>query len=841
MARRSKSAVSDYPVDVVENIVDIDVSAEMETSFLEYSYSVIYSRALPDARDGLKPVQRRILYMMQQMGLRPDKGHVKSARVTGEVMGKLHPHGDAAIYDAMVRLAQPFALRLPLVDGHGNFGSLDDGPAAARYTEARMAPAAQALTADLEEDVVDFVPNYDNQFMQPSVLPAAFPNLLVNGTTGIAVGMATNMAPHNLREVIAGTRHLITHPEATLKDIMKFIPGPDLPTGGTIVGLGGIRDAYETGRGTFKTRAKVSIEQVSPRKQGIVVTELPYMVGPEKVIEKIKDGVNSKKLTGISDVVDLTDRTNGLRLVIEIKNGFNPEAVLAALYKHTPLEDSFGINNVALVDGQPQTLGLLDLMRVYIDHRLNVVRRRTEFRLGKRTDRLHLVEGLLVAILDIDEVIQIIRESDETAQAREKLKVVFDLTDTQANHILELRLRQLTKYSRLELEAERDTLQQEIAELQRILGSDAALRELVSDELAEVAERYGTDRRTQLKTKDDMQVAIEAVTAQSKAKKSLGLALEIADDPCWVLLSASGMMGRTPGKPIREALVDPGKRFKHDVFTSIVPTTARGEIGAVTSAGRMVRLSVMDIAVLDENGGTPSMASAVKAAELVQLAKGEKLVALVPLNTVLALATAGGVIKRLNPDYPLNQTEWDIMKLKDGDEIVAAAPCPTDDAVLTFVTRDAKLLTFDAAKVRPQGRTGGGIAGIKLADGDRLIALGVTAPGDAAEVVTVTNGKDGLASAKVTALSESPQKGRATGGVRAHRFLTGESQLALAWVGVGPAKAASSGGVARSLPTEHGARDGSGVMLTQSIGIVGPNYAAVSAALAVSPEGEKLF
>ena len=276
------------------------------------------------------------------------------------------------------------------------------------------------------------------------------------------------------------------------------------------------------------------------------------MVGPEKVIEKIKDGVNSKKLTGISDVVDLTDRTNGLRLVIEIKNGFNPEAVLAALYKHTPLEDSFGINNVALVDGQPQTLGLLDLMRVYIDHRLNVVRRRTEFRLGKRTDRLHLVEGLLVAILDIDEVIQIIRESDETAQAREKLKVVFDLTDTQANHILELRLRQLTKYSRLELEAERDTLQQEIAELQRILGSDAALRELVSEELAEVAERYGTDRRTQLKTKDEMQVAIEAVTAQSKAKKSLGLALEIADDPCWVLLSASGMMGRTPGKPIRE-------------------------------------------------------------------------------------------------------------------------------------------------------------------------------------------------------------------------------------------------------------------------------------------------
>ena len=841
MARRSKSAVEDYPVDIVENIVDIDVSAEMESSFLEYSYSVIYSRALPDARDGLKPVQRRILYMMQQMGLRPDKGHVKSARVTGEVMGKLHPHGDAAIYDAMVRLAQSFAMRLPLVDGHGNFGSLDDGPAAARYTEARMAPAAMALTADLDEDVVDFVPNYDNQFMQPGVLPAAFPNLLVNGTTGIAVGMATNMAPHNLREVIAGTRHLIAHPDATLKEVMKFIPGPDLPSGGTIVGLSGIKDAYESGRGTFKTRAKVSIEQVTPRKQGIVVTELPYMVGPEKVIEKIKDGVNAKKLTGISDVVDLTDRKHGLRLVIEIKNGFNPQAVLASLYKHTPLEDSF-INNVALVNGQPQTLGLLDLLRVYIDHRLSVVRRRTEFRLGKHKDRLHLVDGLLIAIVDIDEVIEIIRSSDETAQAREKLMAVFDLTEVQANYILELRLRQLTKYSRIELEAERDKLRQEIAELERILGSDSALRELVSDELAEVAEKYGNDRRTVLKTKDDMQSAIEAVSnGASKAKKSLGLALEIADEPCWVLLTASGILGRTVGKPMREALVDPGKRIKHDVFTSIVPTTARGEIGAVTSTGRMVRLSVMDLVVFDDSSGTPVLTTGVKATEVVALAKGEKLVGLVPLNEVLALATANGVIKRVNPEYPLNQTEWDVIKLKPKDTVIAATVCSSDDNALTLVTQEAKLLTFDAAKVRPQGRAGGGIAGIKLGAQDAVIALGVTAPGSAAEVVTITNGQDGMASAKVTPLAEYPQKGRATGGVRAHRFLTGESKLALAWVGVGPAKAGTPGGVARSLPTEHGSRDGSGVPLTQAIGAVGPNYAAITEQAKMASDGEKLF
>ncbi|HEV7812669.1 MAG TPA: DNA gyrase subunit A, partial [Leifsonia sp.] len=341
-----------------ERIQDVDVADEMQGSFLEYAYSVIYSRALPDARDGLKPVQRRILYQMTEMGLRPERGHVKSARVTGEVMGKLHPHGDSSIYDAMVRLTQSFIMRVPLIDGHGNFGSLDDGPAAARYTEARLAPAAMAMTADLDEDVVDFIPNYDNQLTQPEVLPAAFPNLLVNGASGIAVGMATNMAPHNLIEVVGAARHLLENPGASLDDLMSFVPGPDLPTGGTIIGLSGVRDAYETGRGSFKTRARVSIESITARKTGLVVTELPYMVGAEKVIEKIKDGVASKKLSGISDVTDLTDRRHGLRLVIGIKTGFNPEAVLEQLYRYTPLEDQFNINAVALVDGGPKTLGL---------------------------------------------------------------------------------------------------------------------------------------------------------------------------------------------------------------------------------------------------------------------------------------------------------------------------------------------------------------------------------------------------------------------------------------------------------------------------------------------------
>ena len=355
MARRSTKTTPED--DFEERILDIDVVDEMQSSYLQYAYSVIYSRALPDARDGLKPVHRRIIYQMNEMGLRPERGYVKCARVVGEVMGKLHPHGDASIYDALVRMAQDFSMRMPLVDGHGNFGSLgnDDPPAAMRYTESRMAPASLLMTESIEEDTVDFAPNYDGQEREPIALPSAFPNLLVNGASGIAVGMATNMPPHNLGEVIAAARHLIRHPNADLDALMRFVPGPDLPTGGRIVGLDGIRDAYESGRGTFKIRSTTTIENVTARRKGIVVTELPFTVGPEKVISKIKDLVGAKRLQGIADVKDLTDRTHGLRLVIEVKNGFNPEAVLEQLYKLTPMEESFGINNVALVDGQPLT------------------------------------------------------------------------------------------------------------------------------------------------------------------------------------------------------------------------------------------------------------------------------------------------------------------------------------------------------------------------------------------------------------------------------------------------------------------------------------------------------
>ncbi|WP_082057001.1 DNA gyrase/topoisomerase IV subunit A [Psychromicrobium lacuslunae] len=814
----------------VENIIDIDVSREMEGSFLEYAYSVIYSRALPDARDGLKPVQRRILYMMSEMGLRPDRGHVKSARVVGEVMGKLHPHGDAAIYDAMVRMAQDFSLRLPLIDGHGNFGSLDDGPAAPRYTEARLAAAALTLTDHLDEDVVDFVPNYDNQLTQPEVLPAAFPNLLVNGATGIAVGMATNMAPHNLGEVIAAAQHLIAEPEATLDDLMRFVPGPDLPTGGRIVGLSGIREAYETGRGSFKTRAKVEVEQLTARRTGLVVTELPYTVGPEKVIEKIKDAVNNKKLQGISDIVDLTDRNHGLRLVIELKNGFNPQAVLQQLYKFSPMEDSFGINNVTLVDGQPQTLGLLELLRVYVAHRIDVVRRRTAFRLGKKKDRLHLVEGLLIAIVDIDEVIQIIRSSDDAAAARERLIAIYDLSDIQARYILDLQLRQLTKFSRLELEKEQEELHQAIAELERILGSEQVLRELVSSELGEIAAKYATPRRTVLLESEAISAstanAMKAMTTPSG--KAAPLALEVADDPCWVLLSSSGQIARTTG---REPLQDNGTRNKHDVFRAVIATTARGEVGAVTSAGRMLRLQVVDMPALAPAAGLPNLAGGVPAKEFITLLKGETLVTFVPIDQIIALGTAQGVVKRVTPEYPLNREDWEIISLKDRDRVIGAAPAKDDDD-LVFLTATAQLLRFAGNAVRPQGRTAAGMAGIKLGAGDSVISFTVVPAGDpSAVVVTVASASGALpgtssGSAKVSDFTEYPVKGRATGGVRAHRFLKGEDVLLLGWAGHGPAKAASAAGVARSLPVEHGRRDGSGIPLTQSIDAIGPSLSS---------------
>lgn len=799
-----------------EAITDIDVSQEMRTSFLEYSYSVIYARALPDARDGLKPVQRRILFQMDQMGLRPDKGHVKSSRVVGDVMGRLHPHGDTAIYDAMVRLAQPFTMRLPMVDGHGNFGSLDDGPAAPRYTEVRMAPAALAMTSSLNENVVDMVQNYDNTYLQPEVLPAAIPNLLVNGSSGIAVGMATNMAPHNLVEVVAGARHLLDNPDASLEDLMRYIPGPDLPEGGKIVGLDGIKQAYETGRGIFRTRATAHIENVTARKKGIIFTELPYLTGPEKVIEKIKDGVQSRKLQGISGVQNLTDRHHGTRLVVEVKSSFNPEAVLASLYQHTPLEESFGINNVALVEGQPRTLGLKELLRVFLDHRISVTERRSRFRLEKAQDRLHLVEGLLIAILDIDEVIAVIRSSDDSTIARDRLMVVFDLSQTQAEYILELRLRRLTKFSQIELESEKNDLLQTIADLEEILGSPERLYQLISQELAEVARMYGTPRRTVLLESD-------GATAKSSAKK---LELKVQDDPCWVMLSGTGLVARvvTETEPSNS-----GPRASHDAIISRVRATNLSDVGVVTSTGNIHRLKVVDVPAIPQTESAPGLGAGSPLAEILLLGKEEKPLALVSLTDdapSIALATSQGRIKRVKAAIPA-KTPAEIIKLSNGDAVVGAAPA-TDSDVLVLISDNAQLLRFEADAVRPQGRSGQGVAGIRLTAGAKVITLGVVPSDDlsAHGVVTIAGASSALpgtvpGSAKVTPLDRYPAKGRGTGGVRSHRFIRDEDSLQLAWVGELPPRAIGSGGQPVDLPDVDERRDGSGVPLPSVVAAIG--------------------
>ncbi|MFJ8942309.1 DNA topoisomerase (ATP-hydrolyzing) subunit A [Streptomyces sp. NPDC102395] len=814
MARRStKTPPPDDSYE--EKILDIDVVDEMQGSFLEYAYSVIYSRALPDARDGLKPVHRRIVYQMNEMGLRPDRGYVKCARVVGEVMGKLHPHGDASIYDALVRMAQPFSMRVPLVDGHGNFGSLgnDDPPAAMRYTECRQAAATSLMTESIDEDTVDFAPNYDGQEQEPVALPAAFPNLLVNGASGIAVGMATNMPPHNLAEVIAAARHLIRHPNADLDALMRHVPGPDLPTGGRIVGLSGIRDAYETGRGSFKIRATVSVETVTARRKGLVVTELPFAVGPEKVIAKIKDLVGSKKIQGIADVKDLTDREHGLRLVIEIKNGFVPEAVLEQLYKLTPMEESFGINNVALVDGQPLTLGLKELLEVYLDHRFEVVRRRSEFRRTKRRDRLHLVEGLLTALVDIDEVIRLIRSSENSAEAKQRLIERFSLSEVQTQYILDTPLRRLTKYDRIELEAEKEKLNEEIAELTRILESDAELRKLVSAELAAVTKKFGTERRT--------------VLLESSGTPASVVPLQVADDPCRVLLSSTGLLARTAnGEPFAED--GDVRRTKHDVIVSAVPATARGEIGAVTSAGRLLRINVVDLPQLPDTASAPNLSGGAPVAEFVSLEGDETLVCLTTLDESspgLAIGTAQGVVKRVVPDYPSNKEELEVITLKEGDRIVGAVELRTGEEDLVFITDDAQLLRYQAGQVRPQGRAAGGMAGIKVAEGAKVISFTAVDPAADAVVFTVAGSRGTLddsvqTTAKLTPFDQYPRKGRATGGVRCQRFLKGEDCLSLAWAGPAPARAAQKNGLPAELPEMDPRRDGSGVSLAKTVSVV---------------------
>lgn len=907
MASHRKPSAQTYdPRTVKEHIVETPLNEEMSKSFLEYAYSVIYARALPDARDGLKPVQRRIVYQMGEMNLTPDRPYMKSARVVGEVMGKLHPHGDSAIYEAMVRLAQPFAMRLPLVDGHGNFGSLDDGPAASRYTEARLGPAALGMNADIDEDTVDFTPNYDNKLKEPTVLPAAIPNLLVNGGSGIAVGMATNLATHNLGEVVNAAKFLMAHSDATLEQLMRYVPGPDWPTGGTIIGRDGIREAYATGRGTLTTRAATHIEHVTARKQAIVVTELPYMVGPEKVIERISDGVKNRKLEGISGAFDLTDRHNGTRIVIEIKTGFDPHAVLVQLFKHTPLQDNFAMNNVALVEGRPHTMGLKEMLQVWVDHRRVVIRRRSEYRKKKALERLHLVEGLLLAMLDIDEVIQVIRTSDDADAAKSRLMVVFDLDEVQAQYILDLRLRRLTKMNRIELEAERDDLKKRIEELTRILASAEALDQVVTDEMDEAVAKWGSPRRTVLLDADPdgtltpvvaqgagasgvSKSALEAVkaattissaeadvaAAAAAAKKTgeqstLTGALKIEDEPCVVMMSATGLIARTTpsAMDVFNARSTSDERLRDDQITTIFETSTRATYGLVTSRASVLA-HVVDLPALPA-AATLSLKGGVQADELIGMTestdpiRGERVITAIAMEQPtsgkasakdesedggaaeakplpsLAIGTRNGVIKRWNREAPTTMDSWPVIDLKDGDEVVFAAVAEDDDR-LVFISSDSSLLTFEAKNVRPQGRTAGGMAGIKLAEGARVAAFNVVpagkvawtyeegenglTSGSGAVVLTVAGDSDALpgtenGAAKVTPLEMYPTKGRATGGVRSQRFLKGQNTLILAWVGLYPLHASTSAGSPVELPKPDMRRDGSGVDLASPIAFI---------------------
>lgn len=800
----ARSTRVDEPVE--EHILDVDVTEEMENSFLEYAYSVIYARALPDARDGLKPVQRRILFSMDEMGVRPDRGHVKCARVVGQVMGVLHPHGDTAIYDALVRMAQPWAMRLPLVDGHGNFGSLDAGPAAMRYTECRMAAPALAMTRGLDEDTVDFRPNYDGRETEPVVLPAALPNLLVNGATGIAVGMATNIAPHNLVEVVSALKQLLADPGIELDEVMRFLPGPDFPTGGRIIGLDGVRDAYATGRGTFRIRAAAKVEKVSARRMGIVVTELPHMIGPERIIEQIRKAVNDKKLTGIADVKDLTDLVNGTRLVIEVKNGINPDALLEQLYRVTKLEDTFAINAVALVDGEPRTLGLLEMLQVYLDHRLDVVLRRTRFQLRRATDRLHLVRGLMIAIADIDDVIAIIRSSEDASEARARLMAAFDLDEVQANYILDMQLRRLTKYSTIELEREADELANTIAGLQEIIDDPAVLRRAVAGELDDVAREFGTPRRTVL-------------LASGGIPTTAAVPLEVPDAPCWVLLSGTGLVARTDSA----APLPATGRAAHDVVVSSVGTTAHGDFGVVTNRGRLLRSRAIELPVVPLLATAPSLQGGSPASELWPLEKGERPLGLVTLaedSPGLALGTRNGTVKRVRSEV-LNKDSWDVIRLDDGDEVVGAVETASDAIQLAFITSDAQLLHFPADAVRPQGRSGGGMAGIKLAPGASVIWFGSSTP-ETDAVVTISGSSTALpetefGAAKVTPMEAFPAKGRATGGVRCHRFLKGEDRLVIAAIGHAPVVAGAADGTPVALPGPDHRRDGSGTPLAAAV------------------------
>ena len=798
------------PDQIAKQIIDIAVEDEMRDSFMPYALSVTTARAIPDVRDGLKPVQRRILYVMNDLGLRPGTPFRKSAGVVGEVMGKYHPHGDSAIYEAMVRMGQGFSMSVPLVAPKGNFGSLDDPPAAYRYTEARLTPAAITMVADIDEGTVDFVPNFDAERDEPVCLPGLLPNLLVNGATGIAVGMATNMAPHNLLEIADAIRLVLKQrrPRPTVDDLMAHVPGPDFPGGGILVDDGTLREAYETGRGTIRIRARAEIEPISSRRQGIVVTELPYMVGPERVQAKIRELAINGKLDGVATVNDLSDRNHGMRLVIECKAGVNPHALLAKLYRLTPLEESFGINNVALVDGVPTTLGLYDLCRHYVEHRLDIITRRTEYRLRKARERSHIVEGLLEALDNIDLVIVIIRGAADVPDARVGLITQLGLSEIQANHILDMQLRRLTALEVDKLRTELEELKTAISGCERLLGSEQRKRTLLDKELTQVANTFGGPRRTTIMSAEDI-VVIEDASVEPAATT-----IADSDSAVIVTLSTSGLLGRISAEEEFSA-----KQGRHDVVSHLVHTTSHAWIYAITDRGRLLSVRVREI---------PGMVRGSRGAsvtEMFSLSRGERVVGLsAEPDTSMALITRCGVAKKLAPDIITSTRNGNaVIALKDGDRVIAAFAA-ADDTEIVMVASDGQVLRTPAAGVSAQGAGASGVAGMKLKAGANIVAAGNVDFGTV--VVAVTD----EGSTKVTDAAEVPTKGRATGGVRVLRFNGFETTVAYGWIGknrqiaaiiVDPSDIRKTEPTPVSLILEPTRRDGPAVDLGVRIAVVG--------------------
>lgn len=737
----------------MKNVIDVKVEKEMKKSYLEYAMSVIVARALPDVRDGLKPVHRRILYSMEELGVTNDKPYRKSARVVGDVLGKYHPHSDTAVYDAMVRLAQDFNTRYLLVDGHGNFGSVDgDGAAAMRYTEVRMTKLTHEMIRDIEKETVDFSPNFDESLKEPNVLPSRFPNLLVNGSSGIAVGMATNLPPHNLTEVIDGLDYMIDNPDCSLEDLMQFIKGPDFPTGATIMGKGGIKDAYSTGRGLITLRAKAEIETTSRGRNRIVVKEIPYQVNKAKLIQKIAELVRNKEIDGITDIRDESDR-QGMRIVIELRKDANPKVTLNLLYKRTQMQTTFGVINLALVDGEPKTLTLKELMYYYLEHQKEIVTRRTIFDLKKAEARAHIVEGLLKALDYIDEIIKLIRGSKDDAEAREGLMNRFEFTEIQANAILSMQLRRLTGLEKDKLTAEYEDLIKRINRFNEILSSERLLMSIIKEELNEIKEKYGDERRTDIVLNEG---EIDVLNL-------------IADESVVITITERGYIKRV-NENTYKAQKRGGKGVKglttnvEDVVNDLYTLTTHDEVYFFTNLGKVYSLRAYEI---PESGRTAKGTAIVN---LLQISGGERITQIIPIKKneerqFMTFVTKNGIIKKteLAQYENIRQSGLIAINLDEDDDLISVYLTNEEDEFIS-TTKNGKAIRINGKDVRPTGRSTRGVKLITLEDGDNVVSSQVVGKG--AKLLTITEKGYG----KMTSEEEYTVQSRGGKGILTHRI-----------------------------------------------------------------------